>query len=134
MPHSGAPFFRACAGWSDCRFVGMRDLSGALRGFATIVADGRRFTCGTLGYDMADEHARRIYPALIALTMKQAIEARCPFNLGYGAADFKRRRGAVAAMEMNAFYLRHLNGLKRAAWHSTTAAMSALAGPVMKRL
>lgn len=134
MPQYGAPFFRACAGWRDCLFVGLRDASGTLRGFATIVADERRFTCGTLGYDLADEQARRIYPALIALTMQQAIEARRPFNLGYGAADFKRRRGAVVAMEMNAFYLRHLGGLKRAAWQSTTAAMSALAGAVVKRL
>jgi len=134
MPQYRAPFFQAAAAWDACRIVGLRNHAGALCGFATMIVGGGAMTCGTLGYDLADEQARRIYPALIALTMNEAIDARLPFNLGYGADDFKRRRGAVQAMEMNAFYLRHLGGLKRAAWEATLRAMAALAGPVMKRL
>lgn len=134
MPHYKAPFFQACAAWPDCRFVGLRDARRRLRAFATIVSGPDRLTCGTLGYDLADEKARLIYPALIAMTMKEAIEAKRPFNIGYGAAEFKRRRGTVQAMETNAFYVRHLPMTKRRLWQTVTSAMAALAGPVMKRL
>lgn len=133
MPQYTAAFFRACAAWPSCRFVGLRDDAQRLRGFATIIT-GDAFTCGTLGYDLNDEHARRIYPALMVMTMNEAIKARVPFNLGYGAADFKRRRGTTPAMEMNAFYVRHLPFVKRQLWQTTTSAMGALAGPVMRRL
>lgn len=134
MPHYAAEFFRACAQWPANRFVGLRDESGKLRGFATIVLGRRTITCGTLGYDLDEAEARQIYPSLIALTMEQAILERRPFNIGYGAADFKRLRGTLPALEMNAFYVRHLPALKRSLWQTTLAAMSALAGPVMRRL
>lgn len=134
MPHYTAAFFRACASWPECRFVGLRDSSGALRGFATMIMGPDRITCGTLGYDLGDEHARPIYPALNTLEMQQAISARLPFNIGYGAAEFKRVRGTQPAMELNAFYVRHLPALRRSLWQTTLAAMGKLAGPVMKRL
>lgn len=134
MPHYKAPFFQACASWPDCLLVGLRDGRGRLRGFATIIQGADRLTCGTLGYDLADERARLIYPALMAMTMNEAIKTKRPFNIGYGAADFKRRRGTSQAMEMNAFYVGHLPAARRSLWQAVTAAMATLAGPVMKRL
>jgi len=134
MPHYTSEFFRACAAWADCRFVGLRGAAGELRGFATMIMGSNRITCGTLGYDLNDQHARPIYPALNALEMEQAISARRPFNIGYGAAEFKRVRGTSPAIEMNAFHVRHLPGAKRSLWQTSISAMAGLAGPVMKRL
>ncbi len=134
MPHYTAAFFRACAAWPDCHFVGLRDSAGALRGFATMFYGATRITCGTLGYDLNDEHARPIYPALSGMEMQQAIEAKLPFNIGYGATEFKRVRGTTPALELNAFYIRHLPIVKRNLWQATLSAMGQLAGAVMKRL
>jgi hypothetical protein len=134
MPHYSAAFFEACAGWADCRIVGLRDTSGAIRGFANVVVGQDMIACGTIGYDLQDERAREIYPALNTLEMQQAIELRRPYNIGFGATEYKRVRGAVAAMEMGAFYLRHLPALRRHAWQTALATVRTMAGAVAKRL
>lgn len=136
MPHYGAAFFRASSEWSDCRFVVLRDeRSGALRGFVSMITGPKRITCGTLGYDATDEeHGQRLYRALISFEIEQAMQARCPLNIGYGATALKRLRGTTPALEMNAFYISHLPVLRRRLWQTTLAAMSALAGPVINRL
>jgi hypothetical protein len=134
MPHYSAAFFAACAGWADCRIVGLRDNSGAIRGFANVVVGQDMIACGTIGYDLQDEHAREIYPALNTLEMQQAIELRRPYNIGFGAIEYKRVRGAVPAMEMGAFHLRHLPGLRRHSWQAALATVKIMAGPVARRL
>ena len=134
LPNYRADFFRACANWSDCRIMGLRDETGALRGFATLIIGKTRITCGTLGYDMSADDAKPIYPALSGMEMREAINARLPFNIGYGAVEFKRVRGTVPAMEMNAFYIRHLPGVRRRLWSTTLSAMSRMADAVLKRL
>ncbi|MBI1211646.1 MAG: hypothetical protein GC190_09300 [Alphaproteobacteria bacterium] len=134
LPNYTAAFFAACAAWSDCRILGLRDDGGALRGFATLIIGPTRITCGTLGYDMDAPDAKPIYPALSGMEMREAINARLPFNIGYGAVDFKRVRGTVPAMETNAFYIRHLPAVRRRLWATTLSAMSSMAGAVLKRL
>jgi hypothetical protein len=134
LPNYTAEFFRACAAWSDCRILGLRDDNGTLRGFATLIVGRTRITCGTLGYDMTADDAKPIYPALSGMEMREAINARLPFNIGYGAVDFKRVRGTIPTMEMNAFYIRHLPAVRRRLWQATLSAMSNMAGAVLKRL
>jgi hypothetical protein len=135
LPDYTPEFFRACTAWPDCRTVGLRDeASGALRGFATLMIAPKRITCGTLGYDMQADDAKPIYPALSGMEMREAINAHLPFNIGYGAVEFKRVRGTVPAMEMNAFYIRHLPAVRRRLWRATLAAMISMAGAVIKRL
>jgi hypothetical protein len=135
MPQYTPEFFRACAHWDDCRFVGFRSIAtGQIVGFATLITGSKVYTCGTLGFDSAGPHARLFYPALSALEMQQAVEARRPFNLGFGAVEFKRFRGTRSAVEMNALYVRHLPRLKRQMWTAIMAATRAAAGPVMRRL
>jgi hypothetical protein len=134
MPQYTAAFFRACATWPACLFVGLRDDSGTIRGFATLISDERAMTAGTIGHEVGDPAARPIYPSLVALAMKVCIAKGKPFNVGYGAARLKRERGTRPVIEFNAFYVRHLNGATRALWYATIAAMSRLAGPVMARL
>jgi hypothetical protein len=134
MPHYTAEFFRACAGWADCRVDGLRDDAGNLHGFATMIIGPERITCGSMGYDLDGEHAQQIYRALNALQMQHAIALKRPYNVGYGATAFKRLRGTEPAMETNAFYVRHLPMVKRSMWQTSLKAMSGLADSVMKRL
>lgn len=134
MPQYSAAFFEACAAWPDCRIIGLREPSGKLHAFANVVVGRDMVACGTSGYDPADEQARKIYSALATLEMQQAIELRRPFNFGFGATQYKRLRGTEPAMEMGAFYVRHLPTLRRHAWQTTLGAIGAAAGPVARRL
>ena len=110
------------------------DMDGLMLDTESIYKVAWQAASADLGYDLDDEHARPLYPALSALEMEQAIEARLPFNIGYGAMDFKRVRGTTPTMEMNAFYIRHLPMVKKSLWRSTISAIGSLAGPIMKRL
>lgn len=134
MPQYTAVFFEACAAWPACRTVGLREPSGALRAFANLIVGRDMIACGTIGYDAGDEQAKGVYPALNALAMRQAAELCLPFNIGYGAARFKRARGAEAAMEMGAFYISHLPRCRRVPWRAVLGAMELAAGPITRRL
>lgn len=134
MPQYSAAFFEACAAWPECRIVGLREPSGKLRGFANVVVGRDMIACGTSGYDPADEQARKIYSALATLEMHQAIELHRPFNFGFGATQYKRVRGTEPAIEMGAFYVRHLPTLRRHAWQTVLGAIKVAAGPVARRI
>jgi hypothetical protein len=134
LPHYKASFFRACAAWPECRFDVLRDASGALAGYATMIIGENRISCGNMGYDVAREDAWQIYRALNALQMEHVIKLKRPYNLDFGATAFKRLRGTVPAMEMNAVYVRHLPLVKRTLWTATLAAVKRIAGSVIGRL
>lgn len=134
MPQYTAAFFKACSTWPACLTVGLREPSGTLRAFANLIVGRDMIGCGTIGYDAEDEQAKGVYPALMALAIRQAAEMGLPFSIGYGATRFKRARGTQAAMEMGAFYIAHLTRRRRLSWRAMLAVMKRAAGPIGRRL
>ena len=73
-------------------------------------------TGALLGYDTSLPASAGLYRQAVALLIRAATERAAMLNLSGGARSFKVFRGAVACVEYDAVYLRHLPRWREPAW------------------
>lgn len=81
------------------RLRGARDAGGELVAVAGLFMTGDLAVTPIVGYDLARPAADALYRRAMAEAMAAAIEAGKRLHLSAGAADFKRLRGAIPAIE-----------------------------------
>ena len=89
-------------------YVGLREAAGCLRAIAGCFRLGGEIAAPIVGYEGAMAVAKGLYRRASYIITEQALESRLGLNLPYGAAGFKRNRGAHGAIEYCAFYLKRL--------------------------
>lgn len=133
-PTYTAAFLRAwhAAGLLD--LSGFRDEEGSLHAVLGIFAVGATMTAPIVGYDTHQPMKAGLYRLLMAAVYYRAVQSRCRINLSAGAAQFKRLRGGVGALEYSAVYDRHLAPGRRRAVSLLSLLTRAVGVPLMRRL
>lgn len=114
--------------------TGFRDADGTLQGIVgTFERDGV-VTAPIVGYDTRVPQRLGLYRLLMAAVLRDAMERGMRVNLSAGAAEFKRLRGGVPAIEYSAVLADHLPRKQRAALHALHWLTSHIGVPIMTRL
>jgi len=106
---------------------------------ANLVAIGGRFeyantlTQPILGYDTFRPQKEGLYRLITYMAQRDALRHRLVFNMSAGAADFKRKRLAIPALEYSAVYTRHLKYHQNLATKITKSILAKMAVPIIKR-
>jgi len=87
-----------------------------LVGIAGLYGVDQTVTAPLIGYDTERPKHLALYRRLIAFVIRYAMDRQLTLNLSAGSADFKRRRGGIAAIEYSYVYVRHLGLYRRAVW------------------
>ena len=98
------------------KMMGLRSPTGRIDGIVGCFGTSRVVTTPLLGYDVHLPQTLGLYRLLTALVFQEARVSGRVLNLSSGAAQFKRHRGGVAAIEYSAVYCRHLPVFRRGVW------------------
>ncbi|HEX7736699.1 MAG TPA: hypothetical protein VF458_17765 [Ktedonobacteraceae bacterium] len=90
-------------------------------------------TTPVFGYDMNLPQNVGLYRMLSAVLFHIAEEKKHLLHSSSGAAEFKRNRGAVAAIEYSAVYNRHLPLYRRLCWIVLSALLENVGVPLLKK-
>ena len=131
-PAYGAAFMEAWHRAGLLRFVGFRE-GGVLQAVAGMFERDGIVSVPIVGYDTARPKRLGLYRLAIAAALKHAADTGKRVNLSAGAAEFKRLRGGLPAIEYSAVLAEHLPFSRRwpllaLGWLSETFAV-----PIMKR-
>lgn len=107
-PHYSAEFMRSWHKAGLLEFHGFRDASGILQCVVGLFRQGATFTSPIVGYDTSLPRQLGLYRLLTACAYEATMEKGGRLNFSAGAAQFKRLRGGVPAIEYSAVYARHL--------------------------
>jgi len=89
-------------------FRGLRHTSGRIDAVFACFRGGEVTSTPFIGYDTGIPNEHGFYRLLVAMLLERVAEQKLLLNYSSGAGEFKRRRGAEAAIEYNAIYTRHL--------------------------
>jgi hypothetical protein len=92
---------------------GVRDAMGELQAIVGIFSVGSTLTAPIVGYNTTLPKKDGLYRLLMAWVAEIALRNDAEINFSAGAAQFKRLRGAVPAMEYSAVYSAHLPPSRR---------------------
>jgi hypothetical protein len=118
---------------SILQLEGLRDTEGVLVAVGGRFQHGHTLTQPLLGYDTTRPREEGLYRLITVMAQRDAMANKLLFNMSAGAADFKRHRCAVPAVEYSAVYTRHLSLRRRLATRSVAAALSGIGVPLLKR-
>lgn len=107
-PHYSAEFMRCWHKAGLLEFHGFRDASGVLQCVVGLFRQGANFTSPIVGYDTSLPQQLGLYRLLTACAYEATMEKGGRLNFSAGAAQFKRLRGGVPAIEYSAVDARHL--------------------------
>jgi hypothetical protein len=132
-PQYSARFIREWhqAGLLDLR--GFRDAAGELQAVVGIFGDGSTLTAPIVGYNTALPKKAALYRLLMAQVAAVALQDRKNINFSAGAAQFKRLRGAIPAIEYSAVYSAHLPATRRGTIALLQTLAERIGEPLMKR-
>lgn len=132
-PDYTAGFLRAWHSAGLLRLCGFRDDTHELQAvLGTFELDGT-ITAPIVGYNTALPQDLGLYRLLMASVYERAATTGARINLSAGAADFKRSRGGIAAMEYSAVFARHLPASRRRALKLLGTLTRRIGEPIMKR-
>jgi hypothetical protein len=132
-PAYSALFLRKAHADGLLTLQGYRNDQGELLAFGALFAHGAVLTQPLVGYDTARPMSDGLYRLIMAQAMEFAADTGLTFNLSAGAADFKRKRGAVPVIEYTAIYNRHLPRSARLAARMVETLLARIAVPLIER-
>ena len=86
----------------------MRNEAGIIDAFISYARLNGVMICGPLGYDTTKPRKLGLFRMIMSLSLKNAYQAKCFYNLGSGNEQFKMLRGSRREIEYNAVYCQHL--------------------------
>jgi hypothetical protein len=132
-PQYTAAFLQAWHRAGLLEIEAVRDESGRMCAVVGTFALENTVTAPIVGYDTALPQDLGLYRMLMASVVAAAIERRRCINFSAGAAQFKRLRGATAAIEYSAVYSAHLSKSRRRAIGVVRAIAERVGVPFMKK-
>lgn len=107
-PHYSAELMRRWHKAGLLEFHGFRDQYSTLQCVVGLFRQGATFTSPIVGYDTSLPRQLGLYRLLTACAYEATMGKGGRLNFSAGAAQFKRLRGGVPAIEYSAVYARHL--------------------------
>ncbi|MET0357258.1 MAG: hypothetical protein ABW044_10795 [Cellvibrio sp.] len=118
-------------GWLTLQ--GLRNSVGELDGVVGFFENDQVITAPIVGYNTSLPAKEALYRRLTQLCLQRAILQKKLLHFSSGAAEFKRLRGGIPAIEYTMIYVAHLNFYRRWCWKTLGYLLHKIAVPLLKR-
>jgi hypothetical protein len=132
-PDYAASFIKTWHAAGLLELTGLRDIHGILQAVVGLFVIDDTITAPIVGYATERAPKEGLYRLLMAIVYEQAALRRVRINLSAGAAEFKRLRGGIAAMEYSAVHVRHLPSRQSRAVRMLSLLARNIGEPCMRR-